>query len=636
MIRSASLLDSLATRARLAFALFLLSTGIPGCRKRQASGPPDVLLVIVDTLRADRTGEEHMPFVHSLSEKGVHFTRAYAQAPYTSPSHASILTSSYPSQHGVRDNGHTLGPELATWAELLSAQGYRTAAFVSGYPLLAKFGFNRGFHVYDDQMQKNNLGDPFSYLERAADATTSAAVSWLKTAHSLEAPLFLWVHYFDPHSPYVPPPTYEKLGAYEGEVRFVDDCVKALMTAWREQRSDRKKLLVFVSDHGEGLGEHGEMEHSTFLYDTTIRVPLIFCGHGVPSGKIVEDVCETVDVLPTVLDLTGMPQADSLSGRSLAPLWQGRKASDASYSETFSSAIRFGWSELRCLVDWPWKYVSAPQPELYKLDQDPGETQNLIQTRKKKADALKASLYRHAGASEKMSPTAASAFSQANLRALRQLGYLSSGAKATASSLPPDERVSIPKDPKDMLQVIDLVNRAMNDVAMGQLENARRGLERALGQDPENPGILRMLGEIYRDLDDPETSLAFFEKAIEARPPHLAAEFGKTTVLLRMERMKEALESIEQCLRWDPQNAEFLNTKGVLQEGFGNEEEAEQCYLAALSTDPEKTETWFNLGRLRFRTGNGLGAKEAYERVLSLSPQNKQAEEALADLKRSR
>jgi len=540
--------------------LFLLGVSI-SCRRKDDSDPPDVLLIIVDTLREDRSGKEHMPYVASLASQGVRFHRAYAQVPYTGPSHASILTSTYPSQHGVRDNAQVLGETLSTWPELLAQEGYRTAAFISGYPLLAQFGFHRGFDHYDDRMGGDDVSDPFTYVERKADATTEAASSWLKTHGSSDQSIFLWVHYFDPHSPYIPPPKYAHLDPYNGEVRFVDDCIKELISIWETCRPLRKRILIFLSDHGESLGEHGEMEHGTFLYESTLRIPLIFMGHRIPAGRSVDLACETVDVLPTVLDLLGLPIPDALSGRSLVPVWQGKAETRPVYGETFSSAIRFGWSELRCLIDESWKYISAPEPELYRLDNDPGELVNLIETETSLGAAMKAKLYQHPGTRENRENNASVVLSKEQREAFLALGYFSAGQTPVAEVQPPDQRDPTPQDPKAMLLVLDLVNRAMDEVASGRLENARRSLERALTEDPENFEILRMLGEVHRDLGDLDRSLILFDRSLQALPTHVSARFGKVTVLLRMNRFQEAIENIDLCLELIPENAEFLSVK---------------------------------------------------------------------------
>src|SRR6185295_19211933 len=262
-----------------------------------SAGPPDVLLITVDTLRADHLGaygdaQALTPVIDGLAARGARFAQVIAPAPLTLPSHASIFTATTPFTHGVRDNaGFVLGPALPTLAERFRAAGYSTAAFVSGYPLHRRFGLARGFDQYDDRLTRGGDRARPAAVERRADETIAAVETWLgRPAPGPRRPMFLWVHLFDPHAPYEAPEPYRtRFGErpYDGEVAFVDAQIGALLQRVTQARPDRASVVAVTSDHGEGLGEHGEPTHGLFVYDSTIRVPLVLAGPGVPAGRVI-------------------------------------------------------------------------------------------------------------------------------------------------------------------------------------------------------------------------------------------------------------------------------------------------------------------------------------------------------------
>ncbi len=288
-----------------------------------AAPAPSVVLITVDTLRPDAlgwvAGRNATPEIDRLAAEGARFPGAISPVPLTLPAHASILTGLEPPRHGLRDNGQVLGPGLATLAEALNARGYRTGAFVSGYPLRALFGLDRGFERYDDglPLKGQDFGD------RPAAETTRAALEWLK---GVEGPFFLWLHFYDPHDPYEPPAAFHRpgpRGAYDGEVAAVDAAVGQLRAGLA--RRGEPLLTVLTADHGESLGEHGEDTHGFFVYDSTLRVPLVlhFPGRLTPAAPALAP--RLVDVAPTVLDLLGLPPLTALDGRSLRPALEGRR-----------------------------------------------------------------------------------------------------------------------------------------------------------------------------------------------------------------------------------------------------------------------------------------------------------------------
>ena len=387
-------------------AALLAGTLAFGCR---AEPRWNVLLVTFDTTRADHIGAyghagASTPTVDALAAEGVLFSNAVSAVPITLPSHATILTGRYPMAHGVRDNGiFVLADEELTLAEILAAEGYDTAAAIGGFPLVERFGTGQGFDLYDDRLATSNDpllggrdggrgGAGFFFEERRAARVNEAVLPWLAARGS--APFFLWVHYYDPHRPFDPPPPYDELFAfapYDGEIAYADESLGNLLDALRSHGRLDRTLVVVTADHGEGLGEHREETHSYLVYNTTQHVPLVVRppGGSPGGGKTVDERVGSVDVLPTILDLLGVAIPAGVQGRSLAfhfgdlPGVEPRRGSSVKphYAETLSPRLTNRWGELRALFDQEWKYIHGPRRELYDLAADPRERDNLVASR---------------------------------------------------------------------------------------------------------------------------------------------------------------------------------------------------------------------------------------------------------------
>ena len=337
-----------------------LSAALAACQAREAPSRtperPNILLVTVDTLRADHVGVygyagAATPAIDALAARGVLFETAIAPAPLTGPSHASILTGLTPLRHGFRNNsGFALAPSIRTAAEEFKAAGYRTAAFVSAFPLDRRFGFARGFDRYDDRLPRGHDPRRPPYIERPADATTDAVLRWLAepagSGAGGAAPWFLWVHYYDPHAPYEPPPDLAQRFAqqpYDGEIAHVDRQLDRLL----EQIDAGRTIVLVTADHGESLGEHGEGTHGIFVYDATIRVPWVMAGPGVPVARVAATVARSIDVLPTLGDYAGLGPRSGIEGQSLKPAAEGRRMPEApAYAESLYPELELGWAPL--------------------------------------------------------------------------------------------------------------------------------------------------------------------------------------------------------------------------------------------------------------------------------------------------
>ena len=369
----------------MGFALILAGAAIIPLMLRSANlgstrpARPNVLLITIDTLRWDRLGSygaahNPTPVLDRLAARGTRFETAIAHVPLTAPSHASILTGLTPVRHGVRDNGAFVLTEKITLASTFRAAGYATGAFVSGFPLDRRFGFAAGFQTYDDRLPGSDGPGRAAYTERRADDTTERALAWLAasagnrpSSSGAAPPWFLWIHYFDPHAAYDPPQPWKgKMPtAYDGEVAFVDDQIGRLFGKLAQMGAESQTIVAVTADHGESLGAHNEETHGVFIYDATLRVPLIVAGPGISAGSVPKVVGRGVDVMPTLVDVAGLQVPEHLDGRSLKLALEGRTMDDeGTYVESLLAERQFGWAALRGFRDSRWKYIDAPEPEL--------------------------------------------------------------------------------------------------------------------------------------------------------------------------------------------------------------------------------------------------------------------------------
>src|SRR3954447_26646622 len=481
--------------ARLFFTLTFLTLAI-GCRSQVSessavapSSRPNVLLVTIDTLRADHVGSygyhnASTQTIDALARRGVRFETAVAHAPLTGPSHASILTGETPLGHGFRNNsGFILAPEVKTVAQDFRNAGYHTAGFVSGFPLDRRFGFDRGFETYDDHLPKGNDRRRTPYVERFADATTDAVLRWFATASSREArqpaPWFLWVHYYDAHAPYEPPAAdladRYRQSPYDGEIAFVDRQLGRLLQTLDASGETSRTIVLVTADHGESLGEHGEGTHGIFLYDATLRVPFILAGPQIAAGRVSRTIARSIDVLPTLLDYAGLPQRSDVDGRSLRRAADGEQMSDApAYAESLYSELELGWAPLHAWRSAGFKFIQAPHPELYDLQNDPSEKSNRAGELGARVIELSSQLE---VALRQPTPSApAQPVDADTAERLRALGYVSGGhaSRPAGGAL---------RDPKDGIRLLPKLNRGMS-AARSEPELAIRELTAVLAEDP--------------------------------------------------------------------------------------------------------------------------------------------------------
>jgi choline-sulfatase len=562
---------------------------IVGCSKPESTGnprpPASVLLITVDTLRADRVGAygdaaARTPHIDALARAGVVFESAFSSSPITLPSHTTLMTGLVPPSHGVRGNGSfRLGSGPRTLAEALRARGLRTAAFVGAFPLDHRFGLARGFDQYDDALERAP-GLHFEFPERRADKVVEPARAWLAIT---SGPVFAWVHVYDPHAPYDPPPAFRGEDPYRGEIAFVDAALGPLLAAWDARPGP--SLVVLTADHGEAFGEHGEESHSLFVYDTTLHVPLIFRGTGLPSGVRIAGAAGLVDVAATVADLAGV--AETLPGSSLRPLWTTPHPSaivSPLYAETLAPAQDFGWSDLRAWRVGRHKYIRAPRPELYDLLTDPGEEHDLAAREPERVASMEAAL--EAALAANGERDSKQALDPETAERLRALGYVQSpGGRGSGA------------DPKDKVLVARAIARAAGPF-QGPADVARA--YRAIAAlDPENPLVNFRLADALLRADRSAEAIPVFVKVVAGGARSADPFVGLATAYARTGRLNDAKRALEKALVVDPTSGQVRYNLGEIARGRGDREGARAQYEAARNDPVTRTRAEARLAELR-------------------------------------
>ena len=581
-----------------------------------------MLLVTIDTLRADHVGcyghkEASTPTIDALAGRGVRFETAVAHAPLTGPSHASILTGQIPLGHGFRNNsGFTLSPQVRTAAEDFRQTGYRTAAFVSGFPLDRRFGFDRGFDTYDDHLPKGNDRRRTPYVERFADATTDAALRWLATPSPTGSASrwFLWVHYYDPHAPYEPPGDLAeryRQAPYDGEIAFVDRQLARLLHALEVANETARTVVIVTADHGESLGEHGEGTHGVFVYDATLRVPWVMAGPQIPAGQVSRTVARSIDVLPTLADYAGLPRLSDVDGRSLRPAADGHEMADApSYAESLYPELELGWAPLYAWRVGGLKFIKAPRPELYDLASDASETTNRIDAQHARANELARTL--DEAVSRVPQPVAARSVDPETAARLRALGYVSGGGSTRPAG-------AAQRDPKDGIRLLPHLNRGMS-TARTEPDVAIQELTAVLKEDPGLLMARRTRAVAYAAAGKPDLAIADL-RALDRDgqlTPEDAVVLGDN--LRSAGRLEEAALILGRSVRENPTLAQPLISLAEVRIHEGNYADATALCERVLTLAPDHIEALRRLGDLAL-IKNDLGtAATRYSRILDLDP----------------
>ena len=611
-----------------------------------AASTPDVLLITIDTLRADAVGfagnrRVSTPTLDRLAGQGLVFTNAHAHNVVTLASHANILTGLYPYQHGVRDNaGFRLAADVPTLATLLHEKGYATGAFVGAFPLDSRFGLNRGFDVYDDRYPKEGTGLDFDISERPASAVVAAAQQWY--AATSGRPRFLWVHLYDCHTPYRPPAPFAEQyrdAPYLGEIAAVDAALGPLLAPFLDGAAP-PTLVVLAGDHGESLGEHGEDAHGLFAYEATLAVPLVVWYRGIVVPGRDGRLARHVDIAPTIAGVAGIRKPASWPGASLLAT-PPKDSGAASYFEAFSATYNFAGAPLRGVIADGRKYIDLPLPELYDLKADPSEKQNLFATI---TDEIRR-LHRLIPPESAIAAAARSEPNSEEVSRLRSLGYLSGGAAVKAV-------YTVEDDPKRLVELNREVNRCVELYQGGDLRGAIDLSRRVVRQRPAMPLAYANLAFLLRRAGDTKDALDVYRAAVArgVADDELLKHYGLALcevgrageavdvlrplsgsidptkqnalgiALADAGRMDEAQAAFQSALRLDPRNVEALENMGIVLLRSEDLSGARDWFLKTLEIDQRTPRAWNGLGVVQARLGDERGAIDSWSRAVALDP----------------
>jgi arylsulfatase A-like enzyme/tetratricopeptide (TPR) repeat protein len=571
----------------------------------------NILLVTIDTLRADVVsaygGRAGTPRLDALAARGARFNFAHGHAVVTLPSHATLLTGVYPYEHGVRDNnGYRVRSDQPTLATRLKSFGFATGAFVGGFPLDQRFGLNAGFDVYDDRIGEAGNTIDFALPERRGDHVVSSAVAWIAAQHSK---WFAWVHLFDPHAPYTAPEEFAQRypnDPYAGEVAWTDHALGPLID--RLAALSRPTLVIITSDHGESLGEHGELTHGIFAYEATLRVPLVVAelGQPAPAGVTIDDAVRHIDVVPTVLDAIGAGSDPRLPGTSLRPLISGRDRGDRpSYFEAMTANLSRGWAPLRGVVVGREKYIDLPIQELYALSSDPREEQNLAASRRDRTEVLLNTLRGFNTAPPSLPGEETSAVRDR----LRALGYIG------GSPARPRDRYEEADDPKRLIDIDALLHRAGDLYQRGQLKEAAAAFQEAIARRPDTADAYRYLAFVYWQAGRPRDAIATLETALKNNISHRDVRVKLGIYLAETGNAERAIALLDGLAGDD---IEALNALGISYGQANREADSMHTFKRVLELDPTNGLAWQNMGTLELRGGDRAAAETALRRALSI------------------
>lgn len=566
---------------------------------------PDVYLITIDTLRADHVhcyGYEQIatPAIDGLAKGGVRFSQAFTPSPITNTSHTTILTGLLPSDHGVTDFGIPLAASHPTLAQLLAQRGYHTAAFIGAVILDSKSlspGLDRGFDFYDNFPEHATTKQRWGRVERRGADVVKRAEGWM-TAHS-SAPHFVWIHLYDPHDPYEPPPPYSqtyKDRLYDGEIAYADAALANFVGYLKTHNLYEKAMIIVVGDHGEGLGEHHEDTHGIFLYDSTLHVPLILkLPKGEFAGSLIDAQVRTTDILPTVLDLVGGAAPERVDGESLRPLLaKTESGARIAFGET-DYPLRFGWAPLRSVRERGFKFIEAPRPELYDLHADPGESKNAYAPWNSEVKKSRELL---AGLRSKLPTKAPSdaTVGQGTLSELRALGYLGPADAGSSTTVP---EPSLLPDPKDKIDEQNLLHRAMLAADSGHTAQARTDLEKVLELNPQSPTALRQLGELELQAGEYAKAADHLKPARANQPGDAAVAYELGEALAKLKQFPDAREALEASLKITPAQLPARVLLGNVYLQLENPAAAADQFEAALLLDPKSADAKAGLARAR-------------------------------------
>jgi arylsulfatase A-like enzyme/Flp pilus assembly protein TadD len=590
--------------------------------------PPirNVLLISIDTLRADHVSSYGFPRpttpnIDAVAREGVVFRNAYSPVPATLPAHSSMLTGTLPPWHGVRDNLHARLPDSSlTLAEILRPRGFATAAVVSSFVLDRRFNLSQGFDRYDDRFEAVHKIHDLS--ERKGDETARHATEWL-SAHGSQ-PFFLFVHFYDPHDPYEPPEPFASQWAddkYSGEIAFADHCAGQVLDKLKQLQLDDSTLVVITGDHGEMLGEHGELNHGFFVYESALKVPLVFRVPRAKTARQVDQAVSLIDIVPTVAALVGAPALKEAQGRDLSPLFAGGGGGAGTggrplYAETVTPTRYYGTTSLLGVIMDGWKYIETARPELYDLRRDPAEATNLVGTEPARADRLgkelKAILV---AARQTAGPAQAAGLDEDARRRLESLGYLSRGGGGAEVVFDRSK-----EDPKDLIGFFRLDRQLSDLVEAKKYSEAKTLCDQMLRQRPGFSDCHLQMSRIAATEGDLKTALAAASKAVALSPGKEEARLHLAGLLRGRGDLDGAIAQYRQALASQPDSLDARTHLGRALADKGQFDEAVSTLRSAVTSRPDSAEAVTQLGFALAKQGHLPEAIESYGRALALDP----------------
>lgn len=608
--------------------------------------PANVILITLDTTRADRVGflgskRGLTPNLDALALQAAVFAQAYSQVPLTTPSHATILTGTYPQFNHVTDLGSPLAKDLPYVPEILRRHGYQTAAFVGSQVLDPKSasapGFDRGFDTYDAPFHARQPGeDRYHSVERRGMAVVESALQWLN--QHPQRPFFLWLHFYDPHDPYDPPAPFNARYAtapYDGEIAYVDSAVGKLVAALRKRGLYQQTLFVVVADHGEAFGEHGELSHGLFLYDDTVHVPLLIKLPGThPARHLIQSRVGLVDIAPTLLQELGIAVPTTMQGESLLPLLKAARPTSPSaqasdrpqYAETDYPHRAFGWSSLRSWRAGKYLYIDAPERELYDQSADPQDAHNLAGTDPAVADAMAAQLqaFRRQTARAGKSETVLTPQQASQLQAL---GYVTS-----FSNKPESEDKQRGADPKQKVGISNALHKALLEADEQHYQSAIPLFEQVLRGEPDIAIANLALGRAWNSLGEYGKAIPWLRKAVELTPQSVDAHYELGAALGELGDWEGSAQQLQAALAQDPNSDELHFYLGSAYEESNRIPDAMKEYHAALRLNPENFRANLLLGRLLAVQNQAAEALPYLKKAVQLQPNSADAHKFLGNV----
>lgn len=619
--------------SRLWFVGPLFLASLPAVAQQVHS---NLVVITIDTLRADHLGcygykQVHTPNIDALAADGVRFGKAFTPVPITLPSHTVMFTGTYPMLNGMHDfSANRLGSQPPTLADVLKGNGYTTGAVVASGVLDSRFGLNRGFDFYYDHFDFNRLQESnLDEMERPGNVVADETLRWL--GQNYQKRFFVWMHLYDPHYPYKPPAPYGeeyKTHPYDGEIAFADEQVGRLLRFLKDKGVYQHTLIVLSGDHGEGLGEHGEQTHGFFIYNSTLHVPLILHLPDGTKGKLVADPVSTADIMPTVLQSLELPVPSQVQGKSMLALVKGKADNTTRplYAETFLPRLHFNWSELRGVEQGKYHFIEAPRPELYDLNQDPRELKNLYGEKKAVAEELRSKLAAvirdYTSGKELAEKTGLDPALMERLKSLGYAGFSGGGSPTISNSKLPD--------PKDRIEVYELISDGMSDSQHGRYEESVQKLTAALKTEPDSVPVHYLLGLDYYRLKEYESAIEQFQRVLKLSPDYALAVFQLGLSYARMGRADDAIATFKRTLELDSTNFSAAYDLGMVYVEKKMMPEAMEAFRRSVTISPDYVPGHVALGQMLLSQGQTDVAITELRQAVALAPEQPQIHALLA------